>query len=195
MQFKIGKPPGEPCQIDSPNRLFNDNYGNIPYIGFAVGLVAALPAYAASLLFAGKFALFGIFDADPLVFLGSLLLIAIGHEAAHVLFHPRFGLSSRSCVGIYPGVWLPYGAYSGVVSRNRMLLMALGPILMLTVVPLMAGSCGWFPHLNTLLIWCAVMNAAISGADLYMVYVILRRIPRNNLIQGDFYGPNMKVPA
>jgi hypothetical protein len=194
MRFKIGKPPEMDCVIENANQLVID-YKKIPVIGFFVGLVTAVFAYLIWRIFLGNAVIFKIFDAEPLIFLGSLAAIVISHEICHLLTHPKFGLSNNSCVGIYPEIWLPYAAYSGVMTRRRLLIILLAPLFALTFVPFVLVVCNVFSSWSYVLAWCSVLNMLLSGGDIYMSMLVLKIIPPLNFVHGHFYGATKKTSS
>ncbi len=187
MRFKIGKPPEVDCAIENATQLVID-YKKIPAIGFFVGLVAAVFVYLIWRIFLSNAVIFAIFDAEPLIFLGSLAVVLIFHEVCHLLTHPKFGLSHNSCIGIYPEIWLPYAAYAGVMTKRRLLIILLAPLFALTFVPFVFAVCNVFLNWSYVLVWCSVLNTALSGADIYMSILVLKIIPPLNFVHGEFYG-------
>ena len=74
----------------------------------------------------------------PALAAGVLALLA-AHELLHAVCHPGGGLSPKSTVGVWPARGLFYAHYSGALTRERLQLVALAPLLVLSAAPLI----GW----------------------------------------------------
>jgi Putative zincin peptidase len=194
MQFKIGKPPEVASLIENANTL-TINYKKIHLIGFLFSVATTIFVYLIWRIFLDNAVIFKIFDSKPLVFLGILAAIFITHEICHLLAHPQFGLSDSSCIGIYPDIWLPYAAYSGVMTRGRLLMILLSPILFLTLTPFMLFFYSSDATWAYVFAWCSICNASLSALDIYMSIRVLRIIPPRNFVHGHSYGATKKPPS
>jgi hypothetical protein len=194
MQFKIGKPFGPDCDIAQPTRVLI-NYNVVHVIGLFVGLGFAFCVYLAWHIFFSEVAIFAIYDAGPVMFLGSLAATAVLHEICHLITHPYFWLDNKSFVGIEPKSGLPYAAYIGVMTRARLITILFSPFFILTLLPFCIAYLNLMPELIYLFAWCSLFNTSLSGIDICMIVFVLKYIPKKNLIHGEFHGPTLKINA
>ncbi len=108
------------------------------------------------------------------------------HEALHLVWHPRFGASDRSCLVIWP-TKLQFGVYyEGCMSRARWLLMRLAPLLLLSVLPAAFWAVFRYVALtrltSTFLAVMTILNCVGSGADVAGCFVVLSQVPRSAVL-------------
>jgi hypothetical protein len=163
--------------------------------GSALGIPLAVPVGLAwkylvpGISLSGQLSLSGLGPAGRLLVPLALLLspfvlfalLVLAHEFCHAFGTPRFGFSRDTIIGAWPRKLLFYAGYLQELSRNRYLLYAVMPFLVLTVAPLLVAmarggtSWGW-PVLS-------VLNALFSGGDLVIISIILAQIPGRAVIR------------
>lgn len=126
-------------------------------------------------------------DITPAMSLPAFLLLFAGlvviHEFIHALAHPMAGLSPHSILGFDPS---PagggfYGHYSGEMTRNRLLAILLMPLLIISIIPLLASavaqvSSGWVALVSA-------ANALGACADMLEAGLVLFQIPATAIVR------------
>jgi hypothetical protein len=69
--------------------------------------------------------------------LAVLLCVVVVHELLHAIAHPNNGLSDQTYLGIWPRQVTFYAHYVGAMSRNRLLVVLLLPLLIISIAPLL----------------------------------------------------------
>lgn len=111
----------------------------------------------------------------PLTLLGYIVGTVVIHEALHLACHPGFGLSDRSLLGYEKTLGL-YVLYLDVLSRERLLVAAVAPTLLLSVVPAFLMSV--FPGLvSGKVVLVAAINLGLSLADIYSLAFLALNLP------------------
>lgn len=111
--------------------------------------------------------------AFGVIFVGTFIV----HECLHALACPGFGLTERTIIGVWPSRLLFYAGHLGALSRNRWLLVYLLPLIVLSVLPLVAWHvCGLY---SGLLHFVSLLNGLASGGDTLAVLLLLRQVPRH----------------
>lgn len=109
--------------------------------------------------------------------LGFMVLLLV-HEAVHAGVHPRFGCSGSSVFGVSWRPLLLYASYQAAMSRNRFAGVLLAPLLVLSVLPMLAHATGALPGPWTGAVAAAsAVNAALSGIDVLGAVLVLRQVP------------------
>ncbi|HYH09953.1 MAG TPA: DUF3267 domain-containing protein [Thermoanaerobaculia bacterium] len=109
-----------------------------------------------------------------------VLMIPI-HELIHAFANPRFGLTPRTYVGVWPSRLLFYAHYEGELPRERFLGILIAPTLVLTVLPLLL--CLVFRWNSSPLAALALANGLGAAGDLLGMIIVLRQIPRGTLVR------------
>lgn len=121
----------------------------------------------------------------PALAAGVLALLA-AHELLHAACHPAGGLSPKSTVGVWPARGLFYAHYSGALTRERLQLVALAPLLVLSAAPLIGWALlgGWLPAagLSRLVFW-GTLHSALCGGDVLSAFFLAVMIPPGALVQ------------
>jgi hypothetical protein len=127
-------------------------------------------------------------DVTPARVFGVLLLVAIGfltllvvHEGLHVLAHPGNGRTPNSVVGVWPSRGVFYAHYEGEISRNRLVLMAALPFLLLSVAPV-----ALFWVVGRVYLWLAavaLVNGLASCFDLLVIAICLAQVPARAVLR------------
>jgi len=69
--------------------------------------------------------------------LGALFCVIVVHELLHAVAHPGLGLSSDTCLGFWPKQATCYAHYVGAMPRNRLIVVLLLPLLLISLAPLL----------------------------------------------------------
>lgn len=107
----------------------------------------------------------------------AVMILAIGHEAMHLLGFPRAGLDSRSVIGIWTETGSPFVQHLSPMSRNQFLLSAVLPFVALTMLPfiLVPSGIGSLAYLS----WISVLNSIGAGSDIFIIAKVLSTVPRD----------------
>jgi hypothetical protein len=116
-------------------------------------------------------------DITPAMSLPTFLLLFAGlvviHEVIHALVHPMAGLSPHSILGFWASLGF-YAHYDGEMSRNRLVVCLLMPLLIISIVPLLVSavtqvSSGWVAFVSALNALCACVDLLLSGSVLFQI--------------------------
>ncbi|HBI69746.1 MAG TPA: hypothetical protein DDZ22_12245 [Massilia sp.] len=93
---------------------------------------------------------------------------------------PRFGLDSKTIVGIWPEMASLYVQYMSPMSQNRFLVVSMLPLFILSVLPfsLAYNNIGLVDQLS----WVSVLNYLGAGSDVSIFIRILLTIRSNSRI-------------
>ncbi len=116
-----------------------------------------------------------------LLTLAVLIALVVGHETIHLLAFPGGGVGN-AVAGFWPAKGAAYVEYTLPVSRRRFVLVTLAPVLLLSVGVIAVAALG--VRVSVPLQWASVLNAFGSGADLLVVYLVLRQSSSSALILG-----------
>jgi hypothetical protein len=111
---------------------------------------------------------------------GSVLVLVLLHEGVHLVAHPGAGRSAQSTLGFWPRYCVPYTHYTGEVSRTRLLVMLLAPLVAVSVLPF--GLAAITPALAP---WAAasLTNVLLCSADLLNVGLLLTQVPADGRVR------------
>jgi len=129
--------------------------------------------------------------SGPQILIGFPLLI-LCHELIHGFAYPGFGTAVRVVIGFWPSRFLFYAATNDPVSRNRMLIVYLAPLLVLSVLPLLLNrllNVESFPLLAV-----AAANAFCSGGDALVFPMILAQISSGAILKNKGWRTWWKLP-
>ena len=114
-------------------------------------------------------------------FLVAFLIIIPIHEFVHAFLTPRMGLTRETVIGFWPARILFYAFYLGELSRERFLIVLLGPALVITVLPLAVIAA---LQINApILASAAVANGLGAAGDLVGLFVLGWQIPRGAVVK------------
>jgi hypothetical protein len=109
-------------------------------------------------------------------FLLSFAGIVVVHELIHALAHPMAGRSPHSVLGFAPSPVSGgfYAHYDGELSRNRLIVILLMPVLIISIFPLFVSavaqvSSGWVAFVSAFNAFCACVDMLNAGLLLYQV--------------------------
>lgn len=115
-----------------------------------------------------------------------LLVSVVVHEFLHLLWHPGWGLSSRSLLLIWPRKLQLGVHYQGFMSRTRWLVMRLSPLVGLTVLPtlllLVAYPYGMRFFWQQFIVLVILVNSLGAGGDLVASLIVARQVPRGGQV-------------
>jgi hypothetical protein len=188
-RFHYGMPPELPSPFPDSRKL-EINYSRLHVQAMLLGVFVIGPIlyFLCTLKFENS-TIFGIFELGPFSFLGLLAAIIVLHEIIHLVAQPHMGLSDESYFGFLPKSFLAYAAYLGLLSRSRFLFIAAMPFFVITVLPIGAGLLGWLPeNLVPIALGAAILNGMASSGDMLISAIHLKRVPRNAMLFGSYYG-------
>ncbi len=115
------------------------------------------------------------------------LLLIPSHELLHAVFNPGWGRSRRSIIGFWVSKVLFYAHYDGEMSRNRFLLVFAGPLLGLSLLPiiLIAGLrfIAGTESLILMLAFASVLNALLASGDAIGIVLLLLQVPADAVVR------------
>jgi len=120
-------------------------------------------------------------------FLLILLLLIPLHELLHAFFHPGWGLSAKSIIGIWLTRGLFYAHYEGVMRRNRFLLIFFVPFLVLGVLPAVLWGISpgswWSAEMTRNLLFLSLTGTLMGSGDLVGACLIYLQIPNSAIVR------------
>jgi len=147
MRFCLGRVPANPefdPQRDAWQRVREPGFLTFYAMGLSTAAVVCVALSIAIASVGDRSAKIVIkpVDVTPLrilvglaVVVGTVLLALAIHEAVHLIAHPGNGWSKESVLGIWPSRGVAYAHYDGQISRNRFILMAALPFIVLSLGP------------------------------------------------------------
>lgn len=129
----------------------------------------------------------GVAGLISLTVLFPLIIIAVAvysllHELVHLSVHPRFGMSERSILGVWPSKMVPFAYYNGEVSLFRHLTILVMPLIIISFVPILV--CGILGQASGLLAVISIANVLGSSGDIFMSGLLMCQVPWNAKIRG-----------
>jgi hypothetical protein len=195
MRFHLGPVPSTPGfdpEMDGWTKIREPSPGRIQVLalplafllaGAALGLVLALTPIDVPNPWEDNRPMIPI-RALPGVLLLFVVLIPV-HELIHAVLHPGLGLSRHTVIGAWPSKLLFYAFYDGPKIRERFLLVASGPFLVLTLGPVLAAAV--FGLDWPVLALVAVMNALASYGDAAAILILAWQVPRGAVVRNQGY--------
>jgi hypothetical protein len=95
--------------------------------------------------------------------------------------HPKFGTSDKSFLGFWPARMIFYAHYAGILSRNRFLAILGMPIIMLSILPLLA--CSVIGHASVTIAFMSCFNMLAAGGDIFAILILLFQVPSGALVR------------
>ena len=106
----------------------------------------------------------------------ALLLLVPAHELLHALPLPGSLHSPQLVLGVWPRSLLAYVHYHGELTRARFLVVALSPLVAVSL--LAYAGLSLLPSLAPFWLTLGLLNALGSGADLLAAALVLAQVPR-----------------
>jgi hypothetical protein len=113
--------------------------------------------------------------------LPAFALLVLVHELLHAVVHPGLGWSRDTVIGWWPQHGLFYAHYHGELGRNRFVILGLLPLLVISVVPLLAAA--WFDIASPWAAGISVLNGLLACGDMFAAAMILRQVPPGGIIR------------
>lgn len=110
-----------------------------------------------------------------------LVVVIVIHELIHALVHPGLGLSGKTVIRFWPSKMFVCTYYLGEITRNRSIAVQSMPVVVLSVLPLLAAII-----MQTAPLWLAytsIVNAFIASGDIVAVVMTIRELPGNSIIR------------
>ena len=113
-----------------------------------------------------------------LYLLGAVLFFAL-HELFHALFVPNWKNSDQTFFG---GTSMGLFIYTAErITRKTFIIISVMPYICLSLLtPILLSVVGW---LNPYTIFLCLINALASSVDMLNLYLVLKQVPENSLIQ------------
>jgi hypothetical protein len=187
MRFLYGLPAVEEYEIAAPQILQYD-LKKIQIYGLIIATFVVAPlAYLFWRSTWSSAQILAIWDKDQFfLFLGIIFATTVLHEFCHLVAHPGMGTQSSSIFGLDPRSGLPYTTYIRAMPRNRFLIVALTPLIVLSGVSYVAAF--FFPEWVSHLAMISIYNAGAALGDVYISYLVLQTVRPQQFIQREQYG-------
>jgi hypothetical protein len=172
LRFVVGPPPkpaGETEELDGWIKLRELT----PDPAVAVSTVASLALFSAPALFVFRVLSFDLQQFLHVGFLAVAFTAYVAHELTHAFLLPKAGFSDETFLGLWPGKFMLYCTHTGIMSRERFLISALGPFVVLGLLPLAAVL--FYPA--RVLVLVSLMNFLLAGLDLMIAVLVLHQVP------------------
>ena len=118
------------------------------------------------------------------IVIGLPALFAV-HELLHAFGYQGFGFTPSTMIFIWPSKLLVIAITLDALRRNRLLLVYMLPLLVISVLPLIVcRSIGVTP---VPLMLASTVNGLIAGGDIFCFFLILLQVPRNAMVRNQ--GP------
>jgi hypothetical protein len=119
--------------------------------------------------------------ADFMLAAPAFAALVLVHELLHASLHPGWGWTRNTVIGWWPERGMFYAHYQGELSRNRLVMLALLPFLVISVFPLSLAiafklALPWTAGISTL-------NSLLACGDLYVAALLLRQLPARAIIR------------
>jgi hypothetical protein len=115
------------------------------------------------------------------IFLLSIVGIIAAHELIHMIAHPMFGRSPHSIVGLWPSKLLFYAHYDGELTRNRLVVIFLLPLIVISFVPLAVAAVAQWGSVAAALV--SIVNALAACGDVLGTILVLLQIPATGIVR------------
>lgn len=198
MRFLLGEPPDDPGFAPDPEMGWRKVHVMSPGTLLAIGTLMGIPlAFLIGFLWSQislpplSFSLdvmgLGSWSAVLLPFIiliaiaTFLVVLVVAHEFVHVFAFPSFGLTSATVFGVWPSRFLPYAHHLGPVSSGRLIVVALAPFIVLSVVPLFAAYFGLMR--SPLAAIFSILNSLACGGDLAVCLMLVYQLPTTAVLQ------------
>lgn len=118
------------------------------------------------------------------VFIGLPALFTV-HELLHGFGYRKFGFTPSTMIFIWPSKLLVIAITLDALRRNRLLLVYMLPLLVISVLPLIV--CRSFGITSIPLMLASTANGLIAGGDIFCFFLILSQVPRHAMVRNQ--GP------
>jgi Putative zincin peptidase len=117
--------------------------------------------------------------------------IVVVHELIHAVAHPSAGRSSNSILGFWPSRMICYAHYDGELTRNRLVVILLMPLIVISFVPLLVTAIarvasGWAAFVS-------VFNALLACGDILAAGMVLFQLPTGTIVRNQGWWTYWKV--
>jgi hypothetical protein len=134
-----------------------------------------------------------VFTLTPLSIVLSLFGLTAVHELLHAAAQPMAGRSSHSILGFWPSWLVFYAHYDGELHRNRFVVIALMPLFVLSILPLLVSAAtqsvaGWVASISS-------FNALTAGVDLLATGIIVFQIPARAILHNQGWKTYWREPV
>ena len=123
--------------------------------------------------------------------IGFPALIAV-HELIHTLGYEKFGLTHSTMIAFWPSKLLFLAITFDALRRDRLLLVYILPLLVLSIMPLIA--CRIIGAHSTVLMLASTANGLCCGGDIFCFFLILLQVPRHALVRNQGWATWWKNP-
>ena len=179
MRFHIGSPPLTPDfapQDDGWTPLWEPSPFVLNLIATPVGIFAGI---LTALAWTGGELRITFPGYHPLVLLavvvlGLPLMIAV-HEFIHGFAYEKFGFTDTTVIAFWPAKMLFLAITFNAYSRNRMLLVYVLPLVVISFVPLLI--CRLAGIQSGVAMFFSVVNAMCAGGDIFCILLIAAQVP------------------
>ena len=117
----------------------------------------------------------------PLLLAIVMLSVFPVHELLHLVMHPKFGMSDKSFLGVWPSRMILYAYYTDILSRNRFLAIFGMPIMILSVLPLLI--CSMIGYASVTIAFMSCFNVFAAAGDIFGIFILLFQVPNRAIVR------------
>lgn len=184
--FILGHPPRHPLLDQEPGWTPVPGYGDsVPFTLRAIGVGLAYGAMVAAAWLLMLPDSLAIETPSLSAFVLCLLIAVLGHELGHAVVAPGHGFSDM-VYGFWPQMGSPYVQPLRPMTRDRFVVVAAAPGVLISILPLLAASMG--VSVAPVVQWASVGNAVGAGADYLAVWVLLKNTAPRDWILDSHHG-------
>jgi hypothetical protein len=202
VKFQLGPVPLDEAfdpEADGWNRLQEPRPGVLMVSAIPLGMLIALPlVWLWSLILsapAGDGTGFEFTVTVTVLQVAGFLAVLAGsimlHEMLHALPLAVVGRSENLVLGFWPRHFAPYVAYIGALPLRAQLLSGVLPLVVLSALPLLAALV--WPSIAWWLALLSVINILGSAADLIMLLLLFRQVPREAVVRNQGFSTWWRV--
>lgn len=181
MKFKYGHPPNVVVELESPELVPSPSENKMAAFGGGIGVFITLVFMWLFWEEVGPNLKIVIKEQPPLMYIFGLFATLALHELIHVVCFPKAFTGNNSIIGILPNTGLMYAWCGYTMSRERYLFTLAGPLLFLSVIPLVLFA--FFPSYLRDILPYALFNLACFGGDAIGFYIVLTKVPAFSKVQ------------
>src|SRR5689334_4108461 len=95
--------------------------------------------------------------------------------------YPKFGFSPSTMIAFWPSKLLFLAICFDALRRNRLLLVYMLPLLVISILPLIV--CRSLGMNSGILMLASIANALFAGGDIFCFLLILAQVPANAMVR------------
>ena len=110
-----------------------------------------------------------------------IVIMVVIHELAHLLCFPKHLKNSIIIVGLPLTISAEFGIW---IKRKDKLISLIFPVITIQMVIIVISL---IFHNGVLFLWLSLMNVALSSSDIHAFLYVLKNVPANSSMFGNYY--------